>query len=47
MQKQHHPGFAVGYESTVAMILVIAAAIFLSVLTYSGTPPLISHMASL
>ncbi|MHB8930934.1 MAG: sodium-translocating pyrophosphatase [Melioribacteraceae bacterium] len=33
-------GFAVGYESTVAMILVIAIAIFLSVLTYAGTPPL-------
>jgi K(+)-stimulated pyrophosphate-energized sodium pump len=33
-------GFAVGYESTVAMILVIATAIFLSVLTYAGTPPL-------
>lgn len=33
-------GFAVGYESTVAMILVISAAIFLSVLTYAGTPPL-------
>ncbi len=33
-------GFAVGYESTVAMILVIALAIFLSVLTYAGTPPL-------
>lgn len=33
-------GFAVGYESTVTMILVIAVAIFLSVLTYAGTPPL-------
>jgi len=33
-------GFAVGYESTVANIIVIAIAIFLSVLTYSGTPPL-------
>jgi len=33
-------GFAVGYESTVAAILVIAVAIFLSVLTYAGTPPL-------
>jgi K(+)-stimulated pyrophosphate-energized sodium pump len=33
-------GFAVGYESTVATILVIATAIFLSVLTYAGTPPL-------
>ncbi|MDP4176026.1 MAG: sodium-translocating pyrophosphatase [Bacteroidota bacterium] len=33
-------GFAVGYESTVVSILVIAAAIFLSVLCYAGTPPL-------
>jgi K(+)-stimulated pyrophosphate-energized sodium pump len=33
-------GFAVGYESTVATIIIIAAAIFLSVLTYAGTPPL-------
>jgi K(+)-stimulated pyrophosphate-energized sodium pump len=33
-------GFAVGYESTVATILVIAVAIFLSVLCYAGTPPL-------
>ncbi len=33
-------GFAVGYESTVAAILVIAIAIFISVLTYAGTPPL-------
>ena len=33
-------GFAVGYESTVAAIIVIAIAIFLSVLTYAGTPPL-------
>jgi len=33
-------GFAVGYESTVAALLVIAAAVFLSVLTYAGTPPL-------
>jgi len=33
-------GFAVGYESTVANIVVIAIAIFLSVLTYAGTPPL-------
>jgi K(+)-stimulated pyrophosphate-energized sodium pump len=32
-------GFAVGYESTVAAILVIAGAILLSVLCYSGTPP--------
>lgn len=33
-------GFAVGYESSVAAILVIAVAILLSVLTYSGAPPL-------
>jgi K(+)-stimulated pyrophosphate-energized sodium pump len=33
-------GFAVGYESTVAAIIVIAIAIFISVLTYAGTPPL-------
>jgi K(+)-stimulated pyrophosphate-energized sodium pump len=33
-------GFAVGYESTVAAIIVIAAAIALSVLVYAGTPPL-------
>ncbi|MFH0991423.1 MAG: sodium-translocating pyrophosphatase [bacterium] len=33
-------GFAVGYESTVAAIIVIAVAILLSVLTYAGTPPL-------
>ncbi len=33
-------GFAVGYESTVAAIVVIAVAIFLSVLVYAGTPPL-------
>jgi K(+)-stimulated pyrophosphate-energized sodium pump len=33
-------GFAVGYESTVAAILVIAMALLLSVLTYAGTPPL-------
>jgi K(+)-stimulated pyrophosphate-energized sodium pump len=32
-------GFAVGYESTVAAILVIAAAIGLSVLCYWGMPP--------
>ncbi len=32
-------GFAVGYESTVAAIFVIAGAIILSVLTYLGTPP--------
>ncbi len=33
-------GFAVGYESTVVAILVIAGAILLSVLCYHGTPPL-------
>ncbi len=33
-------GFAVGYESTVAAIIIIAVAIFLSVLTYAGTPPM-------
>ena len=33
-------GFALGYESTVAAILVIATAILLSVLTYAGTPPI-------
>ncbi|MEI7903206.1 MAG: sodium/proton-translocating pyrophosphatase, partial [bacterium] len=33
-------GFAVGYESTVAMILVIAVSILFSVLCYTGTPPL-------
>jgi K(+)-stimulated pyrophosphate-energized sodium pump len=33
-------GFALGYESTVAAVLVIAAAILLSVLTYAGTPPI-------
>ena len=33
-------GIAVGYESTVAAIIVIATAIMLSVLVYSGTPPL-------
>jgi len=33
-------GFAVGYESTVASILVIGAAILLSVLTYTGAPPI-------
>ncbi|MCL4193390.1 MAG: sodium-translocating pyrophosphatase [Thermoguttaceae bacterium] len=32
-------GFAVGYESTVAAILVIAGSIILSVLIYAGTPP--------
>ncbi|MBI2823664.1 MAG: sodium-translocating pyrophosphatase [Planctomycetia bacterium] len=30
-------GFAVGYESTVAAVLIIAGAILLSVLVYSGT----------
>ncbi len=33
-------GFAVGYESTVASVFVIAVAIFLSYLCYLGTPPL-------
>jgi len=33
-------GFALGYESTVAMLVVIVVAIFLSVLTYAGTPPM-------
>jgi K(+)-stimulated pyrophosphate-energized sodium pump len=33
-------GFAVGYESTVTAIIVIAAAILVSVLIYAGTPPL-------
>ena len=33
-------GFAVGYESTVAAIIVIATAIMISVLIYAGTPPL-------
>jgi K(+)-stimulated pyrophosphate-energized sodium pump len=33
-------GFAVGYESTVSAIVVIAAAIMISVLIYAGTPPL-------
>jgi K(+)-stimulated pyrophosphate-energized sodium pump len=32
-------GFAVGYESTVAAVLIIAAAIMASVLVYSGTTP--------
>ena len=31
-------GFAVGYESTVAAVLVIAGAVFLSVICYWGTP---------
>jgi K(+)-stimulated pyrophosphate-energized sodium pump len=33
-------GFAVGYESTVAAILVISGAILASVLVYTGTPPI-------
>ena len=33
-------GFAVGYESTVVTLIIIVIAIFLSVLTYMGTPPL-------
>ena len=33
-------GFAVGYESAVASVLVIGSAIFLSYLCYLGTPPL-------
>jgi K(+)-stimulated pyrophosphate-energized sodium pump len=33
-------GFAVGYESTVTTILVLATSIMLSVLCYAGTPPL-------
>jgi K(+)-stimulated pyrophosphate-energized sodium pump len=33
-------GFAIGYESTVSTILVLAGAIMLSVLCYAGTPPL-------
>jgi K(+)-stimulated pyrophosphate-energized sodium pump len=33
-------GFAVGYESTVATVLVIAGAILMSYLCYVGTPPL-------
>jgi K(+)-stimulated pyrophosphate-energized sodium pump len=33
-------GIAVGYESTVAMVVVIAIAILLSFLCYTGTPPL-------
>jgi K(+)-stimulated pyrophosphate-energized sodium pump len=33
-------GFAVGYESTVTTILMIAGAILLSVLCYAGSPPL-------
>ena len=33
-------GIAVGYESTVAAIVVIGGAILLSVLCYAGTPPM-------
>ncbi|PTX90645.1 sodium-translocating pyrophosphatase [Opitutus sp. ER46] len=33
-------GFAVGYESTVATVMVIGGAILLSFLCYTGTPPL-------
>jgi K(+)-stimulated pyrophosphate-energized sodium pump len=33
-------GIAVGYESTVAMVMVIATAILFSFLCYAGTPPL-------
>ncbi len=33
-------GFAVGYESTVMAIVVIAGALLLSVLCYAGAPPL-------
>ena len=33
-------GFAVGYESTVATVVVIAIALLLSFLCYAGTPPL-------
>ncbi len=33
-------GFAVGYESTVATIVVIAVSILLSALLYAGAPPL-------
>ncbi len=33
-------GFAVGYESTVATLVIIATSIILSVLIYAGTPPL-------
>jgi K(+)-stimulated pyrophosphate-energized sodium pump len=32
-------GFAIGYESTVMNVLVIAIALALSVLVYAGTPP--------
>jgi K(+)-stimulated pyrophosphate-energized sodium pump len=33
-------GFAVGYESTVITLVIIATAIFLSVIVYAGTPPM-------
>jgi K(+)-stimulated pyrophosphate-energized sodium pump len=33
-------GFAVGYESTVATLMVLCAALLLSVLCYLGTPPM-------
>ena len=33
-------GFAVGYESTVTTILVLAGAILISILCYAGAPPL-------
>ncbi|HET6411794.1 MAG TPA: sodium-translocating pyrophosphatase [Anaeromyxobacter sp.] len=33
-------GIAVGYESSVVNIIIIAVAIFLSVLVYQGTPPM-------
>jgi K(+)-stimulated pyrophosphate-energized sodium pump len=33
-------GFAVGYESTVAAVIAVGAAILLSVLCYTGTPPI-------
>ncbi|MDR1841112.1 MAG: sodium-translocating pyrophosphatase [Holophagales bacterium] len=33
-------GFAIGYESTVITLVILAAAIFLSVLVYTGTTPM-------
>jgi K(+)-stimulated pyrophosphate-energized sodium pump len=33
-------GFAIGYESTVATLAVIAVSIMLSVMVYAGTPPM-------
>ena len=33
-------GFAVGYESTVVNLVIIAVAVFLSVIVYAGTPPM-------